>query len=106
VVITFSISELACASNNGSVLMSTAWFGINSPAPFNSANAARARMHRFRIVLVSKSPFGGRDGSELNGLCGRQRRDDFAVFALPAIAEAYVIQFNRSKECVKKQQHC
>jgi hypothetical protein len=68
----FSMAELACASSKGNVLMSTPGLGINSPAPFNSASAARARIHCFRIAFVSRSAAGGSGGSSLNGWSGRQ----------------------------------
>ena len=51
VVTMFSISELACASSKGMVLISTLWLGINVPACFRAASAARASIHDFRTCL-------------------------------------------------------
>jgi hypothetical protein len=59
VVTMFSISELACASSSGSVLISMPWFGINSAACFRSASAARAGMQFFRTGLVYVVADGG-----------------------------------------------
>jgi len=80
VVMMFSISELACASSNGSVLMSTAGFGMSSPACFNSASAARAAMQRLRMALLSNSAFGGNSGSALNGAAARHATDVWRTF--------------------------
>jgi hypothetical protein len=61
----FSISELACASIKGSVLMSTDWFGISRRAWLNAASAALASMHAFSTPRVSMSTAGGSRGSSL-----------------------------------------
>ena len=66
----FSISELACASSSGIVLIKTAGFGINAIAWRRAANAALAFTHALRIVLVSISTDGGRSGRSLYGLEG------------------------------------
>src|SRR5690242_16559733 len=102
----FSISELACASSNGSVLIKIEGFGISSEAPFNSARAALARIHCLRIALVSKSTFGGSSGMSLYGLSarhndlGRMVREDCARFRGAAIARVYVSPLKDRKSVV------
>ena len=63
----FSISELACASSNGSVLINIAGFGISDAACLSSANAARERMHCFKMLRVSNAAVGGNSGRLLYG---------------------------------------
>jgi len=55
VVTIFSISELACASIKGSVLISTARLRIKPPACFRAASAARASIHALWIARDSIS---------------------------------------------------
>ena len=67
VVTMCSISELACASSNGKVLIRIAGFGSNAAACFSSATAARAVIHRFKTGFVSRSILGGSSGRSLYG---------------------------------------
>jgi len=70
VVTMFSISELARASRIGMVLIRIEGFGMRSVAAFNSASAARAKMHALSTARVSSSAAGGKRGSSLNAIAG------------------------------------
>lgn len=59
VVTIFSISELACASSMGRILINISWFGIRFAMAFRPARDALAVMHAFRIAFVSMSALGG-----------------------------------------------
>ena len=74
VVTMFSISELALASRIGIVLMRIAGFGTRSAAAFNSARAARARMHALSTTAVSSSALGGSAGRSSKGRLGLSAR--------------------------------
>src|SRR5262245_34262905 len=103
----FSISELACASSNGSVLIRIEGLGIRSAAPFNSASAARARIHCLRIDLVSKSIFGGSNGISLYGLSARHScvvREDCERFLEAAIGEECMLaRLTRQSDMLKTE---
>lgn len=70
VVTMCSISELACASSNGRVLIRIAGFGSDAAACFRSATAARAAMHRFKTGTVSRLIHGGSSGRSFYGTSG------------------------------------
>lgn len=74
VVTMFSISDLACASSSGIVLIKTTALGLTAVAWRRAAKAARASIHAFRTGLVSISKAGGRFG---RSLCGRAGSDPY-----------------------------
>src|SRR4051794_14402901 len=102
---TFSISELACASSRGSVLIRMAWFGISSAACFSSPRAARAEIQALRTAFVSKSASGGRGARSLKGRSGCQPDVFLTILREPAMAERYVDAFDESMEYVEKNQY-
>src|SRR5215211_443462 len=103
----FSISELACASSNGSVLIKTDGLGISSAAPFNSASAARARIHCLRIGLVSRSTLGGSSGISLYRLFACQDRlvrEDCESVREAAISEEFMLALlTRQRDMLKTE---
>ena len=72
VVTMFSISELACASSNGIVLMRTAGLGMDIAAWSSCASAALAAIAAFSTDRVSSTSTGGGPGKSLYGTSGRQ----------------------------------
>jgi hypothetical protein len=99
----FSISELACASRSGNVLIKIVWLGISCAACFNSASAARAAMQCLKMALVSKSALGGNNGKLLNGLSGCQMDMRLFFFLAEGMAARYVDAIDTSTERVEKK---
>jgi hypothetical protein len=73
VVTRFSISDDSFASCKTIALIKTPWFGIKSPAPFNSASALFAAIAFLSTAFVSSSAFAGSSGRLLYGVVQLER---------------------------------
>ena len=95
----FSISELACASGRGSVLISTPWLGISS------TRAVRAEIQCLSTARVSCAVAGGSGGRALKGSSGDQLGRLGGRVRTGGMVKRCVAAFDTSTRRVEKNQN-